>query len=70
MKITETQAIAYSSEEAAERLGMSRNTLQVKYKKLGIPHVKVGRTLLFPIGKFECWKLAHEKEAKRCGKPD
>lgn len=70
MKITETQAVAYTSREVAERLGMNRNTLQARYKKMGIPHVKVGHTLLFPIGKFECWKLAHEMEAKQFGKPD
>ena len=70
MKITETQAVAYTSREAAERLGMNRNTLQARYKKMGIPYIIIGRTLLFPIGKFECWRMANWEGEKRSGKPD
>lgn len=70
MKITETQAVAYTSEEAAERLGMSRKTLQARYKQMGIPYLLVGRRLLFPIGKFECWLLTHKTGGVDRGKPD
>lgn len=70
MRITETQAVAYTSEEAAERLGINRNTLQARYKKMGIPYIIIGRRLLFPIGKFERWRMAHGKDVKHSGKPD
>lgn len=50
--------LALRTREAAEALGISERTLQTLVSTGDIPHVRVGRAVLFPVRELKDWLTA------------
>lgn len=59
----EYEALAVRPREAAKRLGISERTLWNWSKDGLVPHLKVGRAVLYPVAALERWL------AERAGNP-
>ena len=55
--ITKTRKLALCQAEAAEALGLSENKLREVMANLdsGLPVVRVGRRVLFPVDELKAW---------------
>ena len=54
--------MAFSISEAAEFLGIGKNTMATLVHSKGFPRVKVGRRIIIPINALNQWLL----EASKC----
>lgn len=54
--------ILLSRAEAAKRLGISLATFDRNYKKCGIPHIVIGRTIKVPEKQLEDWIAKNTKK--------
>jgi excisionase family DNA binding protein len=53
----------FTLQELADELRISRFTLSREYRKLGIPFVKVGGSLRFPVGQVRDWLEARTQSS-------
>ena len=60
-----TDKLAYTLNQAASAINVSRPTMTQLVKRKGFPAMKVGRKWLIPVNTFELWL---EKEA--CALPE
>ncbi|MEM7229437.1 MAG: helix-turn-helix domain-containing protein [Planctomycetota bacterium] len=54
--------LALRANEAAQALGVSRRKLWELTNRGVIPHVRVGRSILYPISALNDWLGEHSKE--------
>ena len=47
--------LSLTRSEAAEALGVSVNTIDAWIRNASLPHLKVGRCVLFPVHELEKW---------------
>ena len=50
-----------SMKQAAEYIGRHPGTFQNTYRKLGIPHFKVGRSVIFRERDLDAWLVEHRR---------
>lgn len=56
--------------EVAEYLGISKDLVYMMVREKQLPHVKLGRRILFKIDSVERWLAALENESLNRGKED
>lgn len=54
-----TPIICYSTKEIAEITGLSISTIRKLTRKGELPHVKVGRRIIYPVTAVHEWLLAN-----------
>jgi excisionase family DNA binding protein len=59
-----TDTLALRPREAAKALGVSERSLWEWTHRGDIPHVRVGRTILYPVDALRDWLRQHAEVAK------
>ncbi|MCY2926827.1 MAG: helix-turn-helix domain-containing protein [Planctomycetota bacterium] len=57
--------LALRPKEAAQALGIGERLLWSKTNAGEIPHVRVGKAILYPVAALEKWLLDQTREVKR-----
>lgn len=68
-QVCSTQRLAYTAEELAALLGISRKALYNRVASRQIPHLKIGRRLIFPAQQVNEWLARHTTPARE-GDPE
>lgn len=57
MNRNDDTSLALRPAEAAERLGISQRKLWTETKAGRVPHIKLGRAILYPVALLETWLM-------------
>lgn len=60
MEADEKVTVSLRPREAAKALGVSARTLWTWTKRFGIPHVRVGNVVLYPVDALQEWLRQRE----------
>ena len=61
-----TSPLALRPKAAANALGISERLLWSKTNSQEIPHVRLGKAILYPVAALEAWLAKQAEGSKRC----
>ena len=66
---TISAALALRPRRAAEALGVSERLLWEWTHRCGLPHLRIGRTVLYPTDALREWLLSRSRSEPKCPSP-